>query len=230
MNKSIIFLLDVSAAMLSNGKGEALFHIMKKLDSVFQRVQPPEEMNLTIRILAFGDDAITWVYGNQDSGVPFRDFRWDDAKAKMPNFKGLTPLGKAVAEIVETLYYNDVAADPNQAAPIIILISEGCPTDNYQEEFQKALNKKADDESQGLFRRSLRVSIGLGLSHSQADEIERNLLKSFGCLSRSLRERGLKSYYDIADGDDIECLIAELIDIYGDIGFLQKPIIGEEGD
>jgi hypothetical protein len=89
MNKSLIFLLDVSGSMLEDGKDRALYSAMGRLkDEVFPDIRPPEDVTLTVRILAFGDGKVTWVCGDQEDGVSPRDFDWDIVKSKMPKFGG----------------------------------------------------------------------------------------------------------------------------------------------
>jgi uncharacterized protein YegL len=199
MNRSLIFLLDVSGSMISNGRNVTLFEIMKELQTtVLQRLEPPAGLDLTVRILAFGNQQVTWVCGDRDGGVPHLDFNWTDVEKNIPKFNGDAPLGKAIAEVVETLYFGDDLADPEQYAPMIILISDGQPTDDYQQEMQKANDKKASTEIQGLFRRSIRVAIGLELV--KYDE-GRKMLQSFGRISSNLKRRGFQSYYDIGNNN-----------------------------
>jgi uncharacterized protein YegL len=226
MNKSLIFLLDVSASMLEDGKDTALYNAMGRLkDEVFPDIHPPEDVRLTVRILAFGGENVTWVCGDQEDGVFYRDFNWDTVKSKMPQFAGRTPLGKAVAEVVNTLYYGDSVADFDQAAPAIIIISDGMPTDNYVEEFQKAKNRKAGEERQGLFSRSLRTAIGIGLGTNDEGRQGRAMLESFGRLSKTLKEQGLKTYYDVSDND-----LSQLVTIVMSLtqGFSEAAVVDDE--
>ena len=202
MNKSLIFLLDVSSSMLDFGRDAALYSAMGRLTfEVFPNVTPPEDLDLTVRILAFGNEKITWVYGDQDVGVPYRNFDWKAAQGSMPGFAGNTPLGAAIDEVVNTLYYGESLSDPNQAAPAIILISDGEPTDDFEDRFRAALEKKVGAERQGLFNRSLRTAIGLGLGEDDKGRRGRDMLKSFGRLSKSLRQKGLQTYYDVDDNN-----------------------------
>ena len=195
MNKSLIFLLDVSGSMTSDGKDTALLETMRRLENdVFPDIVLPEDLTLTVRIIAFGGNSSTWVLGDEETGIPYTDFRWSDAERNMPGFGGETPLGSAIAKVVDTLYYRGDLADPEQLAPAIILISDGRPTDNYLTEVQRAINMRTGAERQGLFSRSLRTTIGIGIGD---DDVGRQMLKGFGRLSNSLRAQGLETYYEL---------------------------------
>ena len=199
MNKSLFFLLDVSGSMTVHGRDQALLTAMERLEiEVFPNVQPPEDVNLTVRIIAFGGDKATWVTGDEVDGVSYRDFRWSTEKSKLPPFSGATPLGDAISKVVDSLYYKGNVTDINQSAPAIVLISDGGPTDNFEEQFRKALDMKAGEESQGLFRRSLRTTIAVALPQNDPGRI---MLQAFGRLSRSLKALGLKTYYDVSDNE-----------------------------
>ena len=193
-NKSLVFMLDVSGSMTANGKYDAVLTQMEMLGRVvLPNVNPPENVNLNIRIITFGSE-VKWVYGDEVNGMPFNQFDWSQIKPNIPKPNGGTPIGGAIAKIVDMLYYGNTISDPDQLAPAIILISDGGPTDDYENQLKLAIEKKVGEESQGLFYRSLRTAIGIGV-----DEGARNKLKLFGHLSQTLRDQGLQTYYDVND-------------------------------
>jgi len=195
--KSLIFMLDVSGTMQYDGKHVALMEAMRQVcEDVFPNVNPPEDLELNVRILTFGGQT-TWVLGDADSGVPYTDLIWNDIKTRVPSPGGGTPIGASIKQVCDTLYRNGGVVDTEQVAPAIILVSDGAPTDDYAGEYQRAKDLKFGIEKQGLFSRSLRATIGIGLGNDTEGQNARTMLEGFGRLSRSLKRQGLKHFYDI---------------------------------
>ena len=205
--KSLIFLIDVSGCM-----ADRLNFILEELEflckSVLPNIVPPKDIDLSLKIMTFSQHA-EWVCRE----VPFDKIEWDNIKKNISIKPGGSRLGEAINLVYDTLYYGDQLFDPSQLAPMIVLMmSGGIPTDDYKTSLYRAIEKKIGDEKQGLFARSSRIAIGFKCHH----EYEKEMMIRFGHLSKSLMDKGFKTYYEvnIFDSYKLREILNEVIQIF----------------
>ncbi len=142
-----IFVVDTSASMSSGGKIEALNEAI--LNAIpFMRDVADENPNATIRVRVL--DFSTGARWHVKEPTPVSDFEWVDLKAS-----GVTDMGEAFDMLSEVL---DVKNMPERALPpVLVLISDGQPTDDYKPKLEKLL-------SMPWGVKSVKLAIGIGSS------------------------------------------------------------------
>lgn len=112
----LYILLDTSGSM-EGAKIGALNDAMSNILVTLQEAAF-DGRNLELAIMTIGKTA-QWMY---DSPRPVMDFGWKELKAN-----GMTPLGQACEKLDSALSKFSVTGEPT----CIILLSDGCPTDDY---------------------------------------------------------------------------------------------------
>lgn len=125
-----IFIVDCSTSMKHMGKMDALNQAIKNAIPHMQRVAD-ENPNATIRIraLKFSSGA-EW---HIEQPVPVSEFEWTDLEAS-----GTTDMGKAFEVLADAIDVNNMA--DRALPPVLVLISDGQPTDDYKEALSRFLN------------------------------------------------------------------------------------------
>lgn len=107
---------------------------------------------LKIAVLTF-DSAVSWVTSNGLEDA--EDFVWTDLSAG-----GLTSLGAALKELNKKLSRNEMmSAATGNKIPVIIFMSDGCPTDGWSEALEELKKNK-------WFSAAIKIAFALG---DQAD-------------------------------------------------------------
>lgn len=163
----LFILLDTSGSM-EGAKIGSLNDCMCNIIIDFQE-KAFNKTEIEMSVLSFGRE-ITWMY---DSPKSILDFTWKELHAG-----GMTPLGNACIELTKYLNENSDINKDN----IILLLSDGCPTDDYEEGID-ILNKNV------IFNSSKRFAIALG---DDAD------LKSLLCFTGSK-----ENIYEISNLNDL---------------------------
>ena len=215
MQKSLIFMLDVSSDM-NDSLSFILEELENKCKSGLQSLEYLDVYEFSLRIITFGRQ-VSWVYGNENDGIPFKDINWDYIKRNISLSPGGSHLGEAISRVCDTFYYGNQLVDPDQLCPVIVLISRGSPTDDYENLLNRAIEKKIGEEKQGIFALSLRLAIGLDCR--QENEI--NNMKQFGRLSKSYLDQGCKSYHEVNtfDSNALSEILDEVIQIFTSISY-----------
>lgn len=110
---TIYFLIDTSGSMEGAKIGalnDAMTNIITELQS--------EDVNIDVSVLQYASST-KWMY---DHPVPISEFEWENLYAN-----GMTAMGTACVEIAKTL------TDSGNSASIVIIISDGYPTDDFEE-------------------------------------------------------------------------------------------------
>lgn len=147
----IFYVLDTSGSMNDDGKIGVLNEAMRETTEVLADVaRSNESAEMKIAIMAFNSGA-KWV--TMESGPEYlKDFIWDDLKAG-----GLTDLGEALKELNRKLNKNEfLRSDTGQFVPVIIFMSDGYPTDNWE----KALEEL--NASNKFFAKSTKIAFAMG--------------------------------------------------------------------
>ena len=123
------WVVDCSGSMY----GEKIGAVNNAIQSVIPDMRDAAESNpnasLLIRTLEFSSGA-SWKTSNP---VPVEDFIWEELEAE-----GVTDMGKAFELLSEQLA---IPPMPERALPpVIVLLSDGQPTDNYKKSLDKLLH------------------------------------------------------------------------------------------
>lgn len=140
-----IYLCDCSGSMAAQGKMRALNQAIRQSLPLMERVaEASPEVQLLVQAIAFGDTA-RWHIAEP---TPIELLSWPDMNAS-----GLTAMGAALDLLLESLSRED---RPRQMlAPVIVLISDGQPTDNYAEALERFMENR-------LAQRCVRLAIAIG--------------------------------------------------------------------
>jgi uncharacterized protein YegL len=150
-------IVDRSGSMAYDGKIQALNNAVKEtLPHMRQAADNNANAEVFVRVLSFGDHP-SW---DSPDATPLSTFHWQDVAADM----GGTSLGKALKELSTQLRMPPMP--PRQLPPVILLISDGQPTDD----FRKGL---AAFMSEPWAKRAVRQAIAIG------KDADRNVLQEF---------------------------------------------------
>lgn len=142
----LFFLIDTSGSM----SGARIGAVNTAVENVVPELKDLSESNadsqIKIAVLEFST-GVQWMYNDP---VEAENFRWNYLDAG-----GLTSFGEACNELNSKLSRSAFMSDASGSfAPAIILISDGEPTDNYQD----ALNKLKQNN---WFKKSIKVAIDI---------------------------------------------------------------------
>ena len=123
-----VWILDVSGSMQAAGKIQALnVAISEALPSLRAAAQGNMSADVMVRAVTFSTGA-KWHFPDP---IPVADFRWEPVAAG-----GFTDMGAALSLVAEGL---QVPPMPERGlSPVLVLVSDGQPTDNFDEGFAAA--------------------------------------------------------------------------------------------
>jgi uncharacterized protein YegL len=123
------FVVDTSGSMGFDGKIQALNTAVREaLPAMREVAQENPESAVYVRVLEFSDGA-RW---KDEAATPLEAFRWADLTAG-----GVTDLGRAIELLAEELQQQRL---PERGLPpVIVLISDGQPTDDYRSRLDRLL-------------------------------------------------------------------------------------------
>src|SRR3954471_8026223 len=111
---------DTSGSMAYHGKIQALNAAVRESLPEMKRIaRENPNVHLRIRVLEFGSE-VRWVVGEP---VDVEDFEWTDLAPG-----STTPMGEALATLADQLKMPPM--DARALPPVIVLISDGHPTDD----------------------------------------------------------------------------------------------------
>ena len=142
---TVFILVDVSRSMRGNK--------LRTVNSVMNRIVPElrdvggSDADVRMAVMSFSDDC-HWMF---PSPVPVESFEWTELEAG-----GWTCLGKVCLELDHVMSRKRFLDSPSLSfAPVVILLSDGGPTDKYEEALYTLNGNK-------WFRHSLKVAIAIG--------------------------------------------------------------------
>ena len=163
----LFFLVDTSGSMMGEKIGSLNDAIRETVPDLRELSKSNSDAAIKIAVLQF-DTNVKWLYPQP---VDSEQFRWNDLQAG-----GLTSLGEALKELnsklSKTQYLQEAAGS---YAPVIILISDGGPTDD----FDRALE---EIKKNNWFKHSIKVAIAIG------NDADKNVLARFTGTSESIVE------------------------------------------
>ena len=155
---TLFFLIDTSGSMEGSKIGavnDAVANVLPMLDEISGE-NPDAEIK--VAALDFSSD-VKWIYSEPKLA---NEFIWQDVHAN-----GLTSLGAACAELNSKLSRSGfMQAASGSFAPAIILLSDGCPTDDFD-------NGLAKLQSNNWFKAAIKIAIAIG------DDADKDVLKQF---------------------------------------------------
>ena len=155
----LFFVIDTSGSMLGSKIGsvnDAIENVLPMIGEISDE-NPDAEINVAALEFSTGT---RWLY---DEPKDAKEFIWQKVEAE-----GLTSLGEACMELSKKLSRKGgfMSSPSGCFAPAIILLSDGGPTDNFEDGL-KVL------QGNNWFKNAIRVAIAIG------DDADKNVLKQF---------------------------------------------------
>jgi len=143
----LFFVVDTSGSMYGKKMGVLNETIRDVIPIIGDISQDNADAEIKIAVLDFSSGA-RWIY---DRPVSAESFSWQDLNAE-----GLTDFGEACTQLREKMSRNEFLNEiKGSYAPVIILLSDGAPTDNYQ----PALTALRENN---WFKTAIKVAIAIG--------------------------------------------------------------------
>ena len=139
------WICDCSGSMQADGKIQSLNNAIKEAIPHMQKAaEENPNAEVFVRAVRFSDGA-QW---HVAQATPVADFRWSDLKAD-----GMTDMGKAISMVAEQLQIPPMS--DRALPPILVLVSDGQPTDDYQGAVQALLKLPWG-------KRAVRIAVAIG--------------------------------------------------------------------
>lgn len=151
-----IWLCDCSGSMQTDGKIQSLNNAIKEaVPHMAKAADENPNAQVFVRAIRFSDGA----HWHVADPTPVDGFRWADLAAG-----GMTDLGKAVAMVTEQLRIPPMT--DRALPPVLVLVSDGQPTDDYKAAIRELL-------ATPWGKRSVRIAIAIG------EDADHEALKTF---------------------------------------------------
>lgn len=139
------WMVDCSGSMFSEGKiGTVNNAIQECIPEMVSAADNNPNAQLLVRALQFSTGA-SWITAKP---VPVEDYAWEDMEAN-----GVTDMGKAFGLLAAQL---GIPPMPTRALPpVIVLLSDGQPTDDYKEGLDKL-------KALPWFKKAVKIAISIG--------------------------------------------------------------------
>jgi len=159
----VIFMLDTSGSMLGAPIGALNAAMESILPELISMNEENPDTRIEIAVLTF-DSGINWATGK--TLVDPEGYAWNDL-----NPGGLTSMGAAFRELNNVLSVNHgfMNRASGSVAPVLFLLSDGEPTDDYQTGLQKL-------QENNWYKVAARVAVGYGESCN--DEVLKEFTKT----------------------------------------------------
>ncbi len=155
---TLFFMIDTSGSMSGSKIGavnDAVVNVLPMLDGISATNTDAE---IKVAALEFSSGC-TWLYSEPKDA---NEFIWQDVTAG-----GLTSLGEACVELASKLSRNGFMKSPSGSyAPVIILLSDGGPTDDYKSGLAKL-------RANNWFKAAIKIAIAIG------EDADQDVLKEF---------------------------------------------------
>ena len=139
------WICDCSGSMQADGKIQSLNNAIKEAIPHMQKASEENpNAEVFVRAVRFSDGA-QW---HVAQATPVADFRWSDLKAE-----GMTDMGKAISMVAEQLKIPPMSE--RALPPILVLVSDGQPTDDYSGAVQELLKLPWG-------KRAVRIAVAIG--------------------------------------------------------------------
>ncbi|MCT8977732.1 VWA domain-containing protein [Clostridium sp. CX1] len=149
-----IWMLDCSGSMTGEKIQSLNYAIRNALPGIIDIAEKNKDIEIFMRIIKFSDGA-QWL---TEKPVELDKFIWSDLQTG-----GITDLGAALDMVNEELSKLDKKTN---LPPVIILVTDGQPTDNYEEGLRKLLSSEIGSQS-------VRIAIAIG------EDVDNDILEDF---------------------------------------------------
>jgi uncharacterized protein YegL len=154
----LFFVVDTSGSMSGSKMGTVNTAIAETLPVLSDISAENADAQIKIAALEFSCGA-KWLY---EKPIEAESFRWNDLSAG-----GITDFGEACKMLNQKLSRNEFMQDAvGSFAPVIILLSDGEPTDNYKKDLDTL-------KSNNWFKAGIKIAIAIG------DDANQDVLKEF---------------------------------------------------
>ncbi len=150
-----IWVLDISGSMHGERIAALNYAIKEAIPAMQKSALGNVNAEIMVRVLTF-ETKTNW---HVSLRTPVKDFEWTDVKAG-----GLSNLGEAFTDLASVL--DDKVMPERGLSPIIVLITDGQPTDDYKKGLDLLMSKP-------WAKKAYRLAI------SVADEVEKTVLEDF---------------------------------------------------
>lgn len=152
----LFFVVDTSGSMTGSKIGalnQAIREVLPMLDDISSNNADAE---IKVAVLDFSSGC-KWLY---DEPKPASEFRWQDREAS-----GLTDLGEAYLELSRKLSRKEfMKIDTGAFAPVILLLTDGEPTDDFQSGLKKLKENR-------WYQAAIKIAIAIG-NDANKDQIK----------------------------------------------------------
>lgn len=140
----VLVLADVSGSMGQDGKIQALNDSVARMIRVFAAEESPHG-EITVGVITFGNEQASL----HQRVTPAAELSWTELSPA-----GSTPMGKAF-ELAMTLLDDEDAVPKEAYRPVLVLVSDGMPTDAWEEPLRNL-------RESGRGAKSLRLAVAVG--------------------------------------------------------------------
>lgn len=156
---TLIFLVDTSGSMEGEKIGQLNFAVENTVPEVAEISANNADGEIKIAVMEFSTD-IQWMYPEPISA---EDFTWQNLEAV-----GLTSLGEAFRELNKQLSQTTgfMKEASGSYAPVIILMSDGEPTDDYRHALEKL-------KTNNWYKAAVKIALAIG------DDANKDVLTEF---------------------------------------------------
>ncbi len=143
----LFFLVDTSGSMSGNKIGSLNDAVRETVPDLKDLSSNNPDAAIKIAALQFDSD-VSWLYPQP---IDSEDFVWNDLSVG-----GMTSLGEALKELNSKLSKEQFLQEAaGSYAPVIILLSDGAPTDDYKKELENI-------KKNNWFKHAIKIAIAIG--------------------------------------------------------------------
>ena len=163
----LFFVVDTSGSMMGEKIGSVNDAIQETVPDLKDLSSGNPDAAIKIAAMQFDTD-VNWLYPQP---IDSENFQWNDLQAG-----GLTSLGSALKELNQKLSKSQFLQEAaGSFAPVIILLSDGGPTDAYKDALEEI-------KKNNWFKHAIKIAIAIG------NDADKNVLTDFTGNSESVVE------------------------------------------
>lgn len=171
---TLFYLVDASGSMTGDKIGTVNSAMEECIPDLREISKENDDAEIKVAIMRFSS-GFSWVTP-QSGPVGIDDIIWNDLNAG-----GLTDLGAALTELDKRLSRSEFLGSQTGAyAPVILLFSDGGPTDNWEQGLSQIKNNN-------WYKNAIKIAIAIG------DDADRNVLAQFTGNAESILDARDKS-------------------------------------
>lgn len=156
---TLFFVIDTSGSMGGEKIGTVNAAIEETIPELYKLSSTNADAEIKVAVLQFSSGA-TWL--TPDGPVTLENYSWNDLHAG-----GVTDLGEACLELYNKMSRKAFLASQTGAfAPVVLLLSDGGPTDNYKKGLERL-------KTNLWFKNAIRIAIAIG------HDADKEVLKEF---------------------------------------------------